>query len=213
MHKIKDLKPGVAVVLADGNFPKGEHARQFLRQAETIICCDGATRSLVDFGLEPSIIVGDMDSITDELKERFAHTISPSEDQETNDLTKAVYKALEWGLTEVMILGATGRREDHTIGNIGLLAEHGHKLYLQMLSDHALFTPLYGSGVFSSKSGQQVSVFNVIGQAKITTKGLRYPIRNRVLTNWWQGTLNEAEGDEFCLDFDGGVLVVSRSIK
>jgi len=121
MQEIKDLQPGVAVILADGSFPQKEEVLAYLRQAKTIISCDGATRSLVEFGLEPQHIVGDMDSIPEALKRRYSALITPSEDQETNDLTKAVNKALDLGLTEVMILGATGRREDHTLGNIGLL--------------------------------------------------------------------------------------------
>ena len=44
-------------------------------------------------------------------------------DQETNDLTKAVNYVKTLGFREVLILGATGRREDHTLGNISLLAQ------------------------------------------------------------------------------------------
>lgn len=208
MRAIKNITPGGVVILADGSFPERGEALDYLRQAHTIIACDGATQKLLDFGLEPMHIVGDMDSLSEDLKLRFASIISPSKDQETNDLTKAVLKALDLGVEQAVILGATGQREDHTLGNIGLLAEHAHKLELQMISDYGLFIPLAESAHLPSYKGQQISIFNPIGQAKISTSHLKYPITNRSLNNWWEGTLNEATGEQFSLAFNAGVLVV-----
>ncbi len=213
MHIINDLKPGVPVILADGLFPENEQVLAFLDQAELIICCDGATLKLLHYGLKPSYIVGDMDSLPQSYREEFEAIISDgSDDQDTNDLTKAVHKALELGLDQVMILGATGEREDHTLGNIGLLVEHGGKLTLQMMSDFGLFTPLYHSAQMCSFPGQQVSIFTVVNNPMLTTQGLKYPISNKTLTNWWCGTLNEALSDSFRIAFSQGGLVVMRSL-
>jgi hypothetical protein len=37
---------------------------------------------------------------------------------------------------------------------------------------------------------------------------LKYPLNKRRLNNWWEATLNEAEGDSFELGFNGGPLIV-----
>lgn len=212
MNKIEDLLPGVPVILADGLFPESKRVLQYLDKASAIVCCDGATVKLLKYGLQPTHIVGDMDSLPHQYQRQFAARIVSSADQETNDLTKAVNHALSLGYEQAVVLGATGQREDHALGNIGLLVEHGEKLQLQCISDFGTFTPLYESSTMSSYPAQQISIFNVVGQVELTSHNLKYPIENRVLTNWWQGTLNEALGHDFTLNFSGGVLVIYRAL-
>lgn len=211
MNRIKDLRPGVPVILADGLFPESKEVLRFLDEASVIICCDGATLKLLKYGLKPCCIVGDMDSLPQQYQRQFEAIIVGSEDQETNDLTKAIAHALSLGYAEVVILGATGQREDHTLGNIGLLLEYGQKLGVQMISDFGVFTPLYHSSEFSSYPAQQVSIFCVIGKPEITSDGLKYPMTNMQLSNWWQGSLNESISDVFTLCFESGGLVVFRN--
>ena len=79
----------VTVILADGAFPAGKEALEYLNCADEIICCDGAARSLVAYGLEPDKIIGDLDSLSAEFKKRFADRIEQVSEQESNDLSKA----------------------------------------------------------------------------------------------------------------------------
>ena len=65
-----------------------------------------------------------MDSLDPSIAGRFHDRIFRNSDQETNDLTKAVTWCSERGYRDLVILGATGKREDHTMGNISLLAEY-----------------------------------------------------------------------------------------
>lgn len=210
MNIIKDLQPGTPLILADGLFPKNKQVLQYIDQANIIICCDGATLKLLKYGLQPTHIVGDMDSLPQSYHREFEGCIVASNDQETNDLTKAINFAISLGYEEVVILGATGQREDHALANIGLLAEHGQRIHLQMISDFGVFTPLFGSSTLSSHATQQVSIFNIVGQASITSHHLKYSIKDRTLSNWWQGTLNEALTEHFSLTFEGGILVIFR---
>ena len=57
----------------------------------------------------------------DVYKRQILHRIS---DQETNDQTKAVNFLLAQGKRRIAIIGATGNREDHTLGNISLLSDY-----------------------------------------------------------------------------------------
>jgi thiamine pyrophosphokinase len=113
------------VILADGSFPTHPEPLRLLREASFIACCDGAAAALTDFGIEPGVVIGDLDSLSRELEERYRDRLVPDPDQETNDLTKAVKWCVRHGATELVILGATGKREDHTLGNISLLASYG----------------------------------------------------------------------------------------
>ncbi|MCU0362580.1 MAG: thiamine diphosphokinase [Bacteroidales bacterium] len=196
------------VIVADGEFPRHRVPLQYLATATSIICCDGAARALVEAGFIPDAIVGDMDSIDSALSERFSDRLFRDPDQETNDLTKAVKWAVAKGLTNLVILGATGKREDHTIANISLLAEYVLLADLVMVTDNGIFTPLPGPASLASFPGQQVSVFSIVPGTEITSSGLRYPLVNRKLLNWWCGSLNEATGNEITLTFRSGRVIV-----
>lgn len=106
---------GGCVIVANGRFPSAELPLRLLKEAKTIIACDGAVKTLYEKGIHPDAIVGDLDSIPAGLRERYADRIHHVEDQEINDLTKSVRFAHTQGYREVLILGATGLREDHTL--------------------------------------------------------------------------------------------------
>jgi thiamine pyrophosphokinase len=197
-------------VLAHGGFPAHSVALQQLQSAATVVCCDGAVESLLQFGMEPACIVGDLDSIAPELKKRFADRIYCKAEQESNDLTKSINFCKEKGHKEVTILGATGKREDHTLGNISLLADYAKELDVQMLTDYGVLNVATCEATFESFAGQQTSIFCLSPQTRITTEGLKYPIVNSPLPSWWMGTLNEALGDFFTLHFFEGSVLVFR---
>lgn len=193
-----------AVILADGQFPRNALALNMLRQAGAIVCCDGAVRKLIAHGYEPQAIVGDGDSLTPNMYKRYASIIFQEKEQDTNDLSKAFRYCLSQGWQDILILGATGKREDHTLGNVSLLVDYMQHAHIQMLTDYGFFTPVSGNAEFESFPGQQVSVFNM-GCSRLNGKGLVFPLS--VFTNWWQGTLNESSGMSFKILTDGKILV------
>jgi len=197
-----------AVILANGLFPTNEKPLKALRNAKNIICCDGAVNKLIKAGIEPSVIIGDLDSISEELRIMYKDITYHISSQETNDLTKAVDWCKENGLKDITIIGATGERDDHAVANIFLLLQYKKKLKVKMLTDHGTFLPVYRSKNFDSYPGQQVSVFSVNPETKITTANLRYPLNDESIPMLWQGTLNESMGKSFRLDFDPGPLVL-----
>ena len=201
------------VIVADGSFPTHEIPLGYIKNAERLICCDGSTANLVDAGFTPDAIVGDLDSLDEELAFRFADRIFMSEEQETNDLTKAVIWCRERGFNDLVITGATGKREDHTIGNISLLAEYIADVQVIMVTDTGYFIPLKESTLISSFRGQQVSVFQIDCDTEINSYRLKYPLRNTRITNWWQATLNESLEDNFRIEFNTGRVIVYLKFK
>jgi thiamine pyrophosphokinase len=202
--------PYHTVILANGAFPRHSVPLSFLRKASRIICCDGATESLLEYGLEPDFIIGDLDSLSQELQQRYSHCLHHDDDQETNDLTKAVRFCAERQWNEITILGATGKREDHTLGNISLLADYAEYVNIQLITDYGVFFPLLKSGCFESFRGQQVSIFSLTPDTVFSFHGLKYPVTGQTLPSWWQGTLNEAIGNGFTIEMDGGKALVFR---
>ena len=199
-------KPISAVVVANGLFPTHPIPLSVLHEAKYIVCCDGAANDFIsNFGI-PDAIVGDCDSISPENKIRFQDRLYPDPDQYTNDLTKAVNFCISRGIKDIIIIGATGKREDHTLGNISLLAEYRLRVSVIMITDYGRFTPIHNETTFASRAGQQVSIF-CIDSKPITLTGLKYPLENVLLTNWWEGTLNESLGQEFTVSTQGRAIV------
>jgi len=110
------------VILANGQFPTHPVPLHTLHNAGTVICTDGSGDTLLKMGHHPHIMIGDLDS-TDLQSHDFKGLWIPVTDQETTDLQKALSWCLVNQLTTVTILGATGNREDHSLGNLHALAE------------------------------------------------------------------------------------------
>ena len=197
-----------AVILANGDFPTHPLPLFLLEQAQTIICCDGAARPLVAYGRTPHYITGDMDSLSPELYARFQTRIIPSSCQETNDLTKAVRLCIQKGYTHVHILGATGKREDHTLANISLLADYAQSLQVEMVTDHGIFIPLLQAGPVKTLPGMQLSIFSLDSDISLQATCLKYPIEGVRFDSWWKGSLNEATGTKSFFYFTAGRLLV-----
>jgi thiamine pyrophosphokinase len=77
-----------------------------------------------------------------------------------------------------------------------------------MVTDAGTIFPLTESGTIESAKGQQISIFSISQETEITSDGMKYKLDKRKLLNWWNATLNEAEGSSFTLEFTGGKLIV-----
>lgn len=194
------------VIIANGEFPKHYYPLACIKNSSYIICLDGALQASLNNNIIPDIIIGDGDSISDELKQHYAHSLIIYTDQNTNDLTKSINYCIKRGISEIKIVAATGKREDHTLGNISLLLEYMSKVNVEMITDYGVFTPISSTTKFESMLGQQVSIFN-IDDSPITSINLKYSLNKLVLKNWWEGTLNESLGEWFTIDTIGKTIV------
>ena len=101
------------------------------------MCCDGGADAYIERGGTPDAIVGDGDSLSEENRRRFASLIPHSPDKESNDQTTAVEYLTSLGYTNIAIVAATGKREDHTLGNIALRTEYMQRgLEVEMYTDY-----------------------------------------------------------------------------
>lgn len=199
-------KKEYTVIIANGEFPIHKTPKACINNASYIICLDGALKATLKNNITPNIVIGDGDSISDELKEEYAHLLHLFTDQDTNDLTKAINYCTREGLNRIKIVAATGKREDHTLGNISLLMEYMNEVDVEMITDYGIFTPIDSTTKFESKAGQQVSIFN-IDNNPVTSYNLKYPLKNMILKNLWKGTLNESLGEWFTIETSGRTIV------
>ena len=191
---------------------------KMLGEADWVVCCDGALEKYIQWyrqqaprPVQQVAVVGDGDSLSPALLREAQHEgialdHQQISEQEYNDLSKAVryidakIRQLQEERIHVDILGATGKREDHSLGNISLLAYYAETypaMEFTMPGDYGTFYPVSGQRQFDSYPGQQVSLFALKSDRPVSVSGLVYPIENRQLEWLWEGTLNEAIGEHF----------------
>lgn len=193
------------VILGNGDFPKASIPLSILYNAEQVVCCDGAAERYISEGMLPFRIVGDCDSLSDNFKERYKNIITKVTDQESNDLTKSVKYIMSCGISKFDIVGASGKREDHTLGNISLLMDYKHMgADVRMYTDYGIFIPCSNTCTFNTHPKQQISIIN-FGAKGIYSKDLAYPLSD--FTKWWQGTLNEALSESVTIQAQGDYMV------
>lgn len=203
-----------AVILAAGEFPTHLLPIRILKHAKNLFVCDGALADLLELDIVPTAVIGDGDSLSPSLKERFKDIYHQVDEQDYNDLTKATHYALEYlGQTagntprpRICYLGASGKREDHTMGNIALMMYYFDTLGIQptMVTDYGWFTPARGNATFPSFSGQQISIFHFTGN-QLSSTGLKWDLYP--FAYLWQGTLNESLANSFAIQSDGTYMV------
>lgn len=194
-----------AVILANGDYPSAPLPLQILEEAPYVVCCDGGANEYIAKGHLPDVIIGDGDSLSEENRIKYASLIHFNPDQETNDQTKAVKYLLSLGKRRIAIVGATGKREDHTLGNISLLMEYRRMgAEVRMYTNYGVFIPCKDTCTFACSPNQQVSIINFTARG-LKAKGLAYPIYD--FTNWWQGTLNACTDTSFTIEAEGEYLL------
>ena len=203
------------VIICDGRFPKAEYPRYLIQTADVVICCDGALRKFVRnsvsiFGQErlPDLVIGDMDTLPASWQKKYADIIIKESEQEHNDQTKAVRWALGniQDIANIYILGSTGGRADHTIGNLSLLMEYTRmfdlgQIMIEAVTDEGTIFAVNDTVEFDCGTGRSVSIFSPDSTLKIKSEGLEYQTEGVVFDNWWKATLNRAAQDNVRLEF------------
>lgn len=200
------------VILANGDFPhECGVAWNILANAERVVACDGAADAyFARFHRPPTITVGDLDSFSGTTADSHDQTESPHSsqiikipEQDTNDLAKAVMVCRERGWERPVILGATGKRDDHTLGNIMRAFEFG----LEIVTDYGCFTPIFDTARLSVKPGSSISVFAPDPATRATSRGLEWPLDNVKFQNLYCATLNRASDSVVEITADKTIFV------
>ena len=210
------MKTGV--ILCNGEFPKKEYPLYLLRSADVLICCDSARNPLrlKKLGLEPTLIVGDLDSTPARLRAEYSDRLIKIEEQDDNDLAKA-FAVMRRRFPEVgtiHILGAGGRSEAHTVGNLGWLMEWERRalakggsllkegVSVDMVSDYGTAFAISQSAELEVGEGRKISFFSADPTLRIHSEGLEWRLDEVDLSLWWAATLNRASAERIKLSFN-----------
>lgn len=201
-------------MLANGKPPK-KSVITFLQKRGygTLICADGGANYARKLNLIPDIIIGDLDSITQETLSFFKKKseIIQLQRQDDTDVEKCLKHAIENKYEHAVLVGVTGDRLDHTFCNLGIVIKFFKKIKLQIAAENSLLTPYSGDVEIKTIPGETISLYGFDLQTKIFSLGLKYPLKNTALPfGKKESTSNVAVSDKVLLKIHGGIIFVIR---
>ena len=207
------------IILANGKPPKKSLITFFQKNGfETLICADGGANSALKMNLFPKVIIGDLDSISSESLEKFIpHSgtkIIQLKRQNDTDVEKCLKYAINKNYDEVLLTGVIGNRLDHTFCNLGIVLKFFSQLNISLIAESSLLRPYKGNVKLKTNPGEIISLYGFDSKTKITSSGLKYPLRNVSLPfGEKESTSNVVTGKTIELKINGGIIFVIRNVN
>lgn len=180
-----------------------------------VIAADGGIRNLKRLGVKPDLIIGDFDSSSlKKVKRSFCKSlIMPyPKNKDHSDTELAIKYAVGIGASKITVLGALGKRIDHTLANIFSTGNFPEKVTL--IDEFAELSVHNSSFNIVGRKGQTVSILpffkNVSG---VTGSGFKYPIKNLTLRAGSHGLSNELKSGRAKINFKKGKILLIKVRK
>lgn len=170
-----------ALIVGNGEPPTRALFAACAQEAELILCADGGANTARRYGYAPDYTVGDLDSIVRPCATDRLILVDPAGNVGT-DGQKVLNHAVALGVTRAILLGFTGRRTDHLLGNLNLLKTFADRLALRMVDDYCDIRLIARAIRFRAAIGQKISLCPLNGAATgITTEGLKWTLQSESL--------------------------------
>ena len=191
-----------AVIFGNGTIEDYDYIRSLVHDDDFIICADGGANHLKRLGLTADVLIGDFDSIDPNIKKGAAKVIEYPAKKNFTDGELCVNYAVENGFKDILLLGMSGTRLDHTINNILLLfrCENGC-----LINEYSEIYALRDNIKIANKKGKTLSVIPLYGDLEgMITSGLEYPLNNETLY------FGEARGNSNVIASDNAEITVKK---
>lgn len=176
-----------------------QEVQELLENADCIIAADGGLKHLKSLNISPNAIIGDMDSTNPELLNQYSAKIMkfPTKKSQT-DTELAVDHLISLGYQTIFLIGATGKRLDHELGNISLMANKPGLLFV--VDKDSLSFALGKNSSSTTFQRPKEAIVSIIPFSQqfpcLTTAGLEYPLNNQFLENSCHGISNIVNGEQ-----------------
>lgn len=179
-----------------------------LAQYDLIHCTDGAINYLTQRGIQADIISGDFDSINIP-KLPYPHEIISTPDQNFTDFEKALSILLERGVSTVHVYGASGKQQDHFLGNLTAAYRFFDRMTILMFDDYGYYFFADKTLELSGYKNRTISLYPFPIAERVQTKGLKYPLNREDLDMHKRiGTRNQAIENNVKITYEKGALLV-----
>ena len=205
-----------AVIFANGLLENVERALEAAQNAELIIAANGGSLHCLRLGIEPTLVVGDLDSLDavarQTLEASGTEFIAHPPDKDQTDLELALLSAVALNATKIVVLGATGGRLDMTLANVHLLTlpELGDIQVELWRGDQTAILLRPPGGPIGGRIGDGISLIPIGGEARsITTMDLQYALDGEDLDlGPARGVSNLINGPDPRVELENGLLLI-----
>jgi len=195
-------------LIANGPINNLKEVSKRLSQYDSIIAVDGGLNTCHSMGIVPDLIIGDMDSVSPTILDKFPEIpkkIFPPEKDKT-DLELAIEEVLPLEPEKITLFGALRNRTDHSLYNLHLLRRH--PILLEIETENETMVVITNERTFSCQSGQTVSLIPIGGPVHgVTTKGLKWELHNATLDQDFMSISNVCLQDKFYVSITQGDLL------
>lgn len=212
-----------SVLIVSGGYIDDVFAGDYInnRKYEIYIACDRGMEFYQRTGLQPDLILGDFDSVDPKVLQVFQKMegirykqFPPEKDWTDTEL--AVMHAMELGATHIDLLGATGSRWDHVMGNLSMLGlglQAGVEICMIDAHNRIRLIDRELRIKKEKQFGDYVSLIPYMGPvAGVTLRGFQYPLEHAAMDGFRSmGISNEIVEEEAMITLEQGLLLVIES--
>ena len=206
-----------ALIIGNGAPPRKSDLKYLQKCGyQFLVAADGGANSLRKMNILPEIIIGDLDSVTQETLKYFSGKVKIKrlKRQSDTDVEKALKFLISKKFEEVILLGATGDRLDHSLYNIGAMLKYSDEIKIGILHGKTFGKVYEGEVKLNTVRGETISFFAFSSDTLITTKGLKYALNRELLPFGVRSSeSNEAKARQIELKIEGGKIILFREFE
>ncbi len=206
------------IIAANGSLTPTKKILSLINSGDLVIAADGGAAHLHRLNIIPDMIIGDLDSISsttlDFYKSKQVPMITHPARKDQTDTELCIDHALDKGCKELVFLGVTGHRLDHTLANVFLLRRLADiNVKARIIDNHNEIYLVLSNLVVHGAPGDLLSVIPVSEKVTgLTLQGLEYPLTDKTLTMGTAlGISNCFTGTQASIHIDSGVILVIKS--
>lgn len=200
-------------VIIGGGDCSTDFIRANITENDYIICADSGYDYVYGTDIVPDFVIGDFDSaksIPENIK-----TVKLPVEKDITDCAAALNEAVKYGYSDILLLGGTGGRFEHTFANISIMAAAANNgCNFEMADEKHRFYCIHNSkAVINKASNEQISVFAFGGKAYgVTEKGFHYPLDNFTLDPFIPlGISNDVTEEVGVISVKDGTLIIIKT--
>lgn len=201
------------LIVLGGDAPGVELLKACADEADFSIAADRGLEAFDAAGLEPDMLVGDMDSVSQNVLARYESRLS--EDRlncikNDTDCEYALNLAISRGATEIVLLGALGGRLDHALANLMMVVRAARRgVWAEIRAEGVQIVRINESYTLTGAKGSTVSLLP-LGEARgISVRGCYYTIEDFTLeSDTSRGVSNVVTADEAVFTVREGDLML-----
>lgn len=198
-----------ALLIGNGEISSAVFIKEIAKKVNFILAADGGANNALKTGITPDLVIGDLDSISSELKNKLpTEKLLYIDNQNNTDLEKSLIYLIEKGFTDCILVGFLGARWDFSIGNLLTVARFLDRLNIQLEDAYWKIFPLTKGQIISCSAKKRVSIIPLTNCKSVSLLGLKYTLNDTDLSVGTTRTLsNETLGNSFEIKMKQGCLI------